>query len=390
MRNTHTRHRNAGWWQRRALFCAVAVAFLSACQPDAPHGEALVAQRVMGESGDEPGQFGYPRCLASDAAAGQLWVIDKLARVQRIDAATGKSLEDWQTPKFDKGKPTGATVWRPAHAQAPNATPAMLIIADTHEHRVLCYALRDPPQSNSTVVRTPPTLVTTFGSFGEGDGQFIYTTDVAVLPTADGDRIEKLYVGEYGGNDRVHIWRAETAPDGSIGFIFERTFGHMGPSASADNIQFNRPHSLVIDAAQRQLILSDACNHRVGVFTLDGNLVRWFGKPASEGHVAGTGPGEFTYPYGIELLGDGTLMVCEFGNNRLQRLDLTTGACLGLFGQPGRARGQLSTPWACVSVGPNVYILDSGNSRLQMIEKPTGHPRALTDAQARTSGGGGG
>jgi DNA-binding beta-propeller fold protein YncE len=84
----------------------------------------------------------------------------------------------------------------------------------------------------------------------------------------------------------------------------------------------------------------------------------------------GEGPGSFKYPYGVEVMEDGTAMVAEFGNNRLQRIDLETGESRGVFGVPGRAKGQLSTPWAVTWIGGEAYVLDSGNNRIQVFEKP--------------------
>jgi hypothetical protein len=130
-----------------------------------------------------------------------------------------------------------------------------------------------------------------------------------------------------------------------------------------------------------QLIISDACNHRIGVFTLEGELVRWI---ATRG--PGKEPGQVSYPYAIVPLGDGTIMVAEFGNNRLQRLDLATGDSLGIFGQAGRAKGQLSTPWSMTRVGDLLYVLDSGNSRVVALDVPRGRPEVLTGSLASTQG----
>jgi nitrate/nitrite transporter NarK len=82
-------------------------------------------------------------------------------------------------------------------------------------------------------------------------------------------------------------------------------------------------------------------------------------------------------------------MISEFGNNRLQRVDLTTGASLGIFGNAGRGIGQLVTPWAVAAVGEELFVLDSGNSRVQVMRKPTGRPRELAAVgDARAIGGG--
>ena len=124
---------------RVRLISAAALAALSgalfSCDERGDAGEAgrLVVRRVLGEPGREPGQYMYPRGIAS--AEGQLWIVDKGARVQRIDPETGRSERIFQTPKFDNGKPTGLTI-----ATMPGGGGGLgVYVADTHEHRILVY-----------------------------------------------------------------------------------------------------------------------------------------------------------------------------------------------------------------------------------------------------------
>jgi DNA-binding beta-propeller fold protein YncE len=200
-----------------------------------------------------------------------------------------------------------------------------------------------------------PTLIASFGEYGQGPGQFIYPTDVAVLTGPDGRAVERIYISEYGGHDRISVF------DADLKFLFE--FGSMG---DGEGVEFNRPQSMQIDAQRRQLIVTDACNHRVGVFTLDGQLVRWIGSPATSGEA----PDAFSYPYGLALLGDGTALVSEFGNHRVHRIDYQSGATLSTFGGPGRAKGQFTNPWGLAILGDTLYTLDSGNERIQAFPKP--------------------
>lgn len=354
-----------------------------------PAGEPLDVVMTVGEPGDQPGQFGYPRATCTDGKT--VWVIDKLARVQRFDAR-GNVLGVWRMPKYDKGKPCGISAWVPSGTD--DAGP-ILFIADTHEQRVRIYqtnwtsAGANGGDPKLPVEQAEPELLASFGSYGEGPGEFIYVTDIAALPSADGQAIERLYVSEYGGNDRVNIF--ELSPPLRVGMkAGEFAIKHVGAFGKfgegfGEPVEFQRPQAVMIDLERRMLVISDACNHRVGTFTLDGKLLNWFGS--REG--VGKEPGEFSYPYGIALLGDGTAMVSEFGNNRVQRIDLSTGACLGIFGQAGRSKGQLATPWAVTALADKVYVVDSGNSRLQVIEKPTGSRvlRDLATNAGATNGG---
>jgi hypothetical protein len=299
---------------------------------------------TIGEVGPNPGQFIYPRCLDHDATA--LWVIDKSARVQRLDPASGKCLAGWMMPVWKNGKPTGLTL-------APNPSlpgvEQLIYIPDTHNNRVMIY--RAPKDE-----RSEPELVAQFGSYGRGPGEFIYLTDVAVLfdETASPPRVDRIYVSEYGGNDRVSVF------DSSYKFLF--SFGQCGSSADPGQVEFSRPQSLALDTVKHELIVTDANNHRLGCFTLDGKLVRWIGSPDTPSEA----PGLFRYPYGLCLLADGTAMVAEYGNNRVQRIDLDTGECLGIFG----AAGELLAPWGVTVLGDRVYALDSANNRVVAFPAP--------------------
>jgi hypothetical protein len=244
----------------------------------------------------------------------------------------------------------------------------------------------------------PPQIVAQFGSYGKGPGEFIYVTDVAILTDSAGYAV-RFYVGEYGGNDRISIW--EPRPDGSI--VFVGAFGAPGDGRDAKpgEIQFDRPQSIALDQARGRLIATDSCNHRIGVFTLAGDLVRWIdareGTPAAppttsatteaaargmdaaealtdsdEAAMQDVGPVSegMAYPFGLHLLDDGSVLVTEFGYHRVRHLDVETGRTLGLYGRGGRGPGELLNPWAVTMIGRTVYVLDSGNERIQAFNLP--------------------
>jgi DNA-binding beta-propeller fold protein YncE len=109
------------------------------------------------------------------------------------------------------------------------------------------------------------------------------------------------------------------------------------------------------------LYVTDACNHRIDVFTTDGRFLRTMGK-------IGSGPGEFRFPYGLDMDSKGRLVVCEFGNNRVQLIDKQTGRSLGIWGTGGRELGQLAYPWGvAVDKEDRVVAVDAGNNRLQVF-----------------------
>ena len=273
-------------------------------------------EKTIGEHGLGPGQFVRPRaiCCAPD---GCIFVVDMSARIQRF-SPDGEFETSWRMPEWDAGKPTGVSV----------DARGRVLVADTHYHRVIIYD-RDGKELGR------------FGSQGEGDGQFIYPTDVAVTP--DGD----LYVSEYGGNDRISRFSSE--------FDYRDSFGEP----EAGDASLLRPQSIALDP-DGTLWVTDAVHHRICRFSPEGELLSTFGAPGRE-------PGRLQYPYAITLCPDGTLLVCEFGNNRLQRFD-RDGNSLETWGGPGREPGKLLDAWG-VAVGKEgrVYVVDSRNHRVQMF-----------------------
>lgn len=342
-------------------------------------GAPIEVRATLGEVGSSPGQFSYPRAMDAqvDDDGEWLWVIDKLGRVQKIDAQTGACAAWWRMPEIVLGKPTGVTV---GPAAGPGVSDAdrgrdVLWTVDTHYHQVLLY---DPLDIGpSTREAHEPRVLARFGSFGEEPGQFVYPTDVALLRDARG-RVERIYVTEYGGNDRI------TCLDAEFNVLF--TFGEFGSSASPDQIEFNRPQSIGIEAGRGELVIADACNHRIGRFTLDGALIAWIGSP----ETAGSGAGQFRYPWGLYLPGDGTALVVEQQGARVQHIDLGTGESLGLYGRAGFGPGELVTPWAITMIGTRAYVLDSGNNRIFGFDGPRRRavPRVAVGSGGHGAGGG--
>lgn len=273
-------------------------------------------ERVIGNHGVGPGEFVFPRAVAT-GPDGCVYVVDKTARIQRF-SPDGEYEFGWRMPEWDKGKPTGLMVDAQNHVW----------VADTHYARVVIYD-RDGKELEH------------FGAEGEGPGQFIFPTHTAIGP--DGTR----YVSEYGGNDRISRFTPAWEYLGSFG---DR---NAGPAALV------RPQAMAMDA-DGTLWVADACSHRICHYDGGGALLGAFGTMGSE-------PGQLKYPYGLALCPDGTLLVCEFGNNRIQRFD-RSGKSLEAWGSAGAGPGQLAEPWG-VAVGRDgrVYVVDYRNHRVQMF-----------------------
>jgi sugar lactone lactonase YvrE len=330
----------------------VAATFLFGCERDravegAGVGPAIVHDLPpipvlvsIGKAGFGPGQFRVPRAVAYDATTKRFFVVDKHGRIQRFDEH-GRFETEWPMPESKVGKPVGLTV----HPDG------RIFVADTHYHRVLVF-----DQDGRELAR--------FGSYGREPGQFIYVTDIAV--GNDG----RIYIGEYGGNDRIQIFRPDLSYAGSFG------------TAGYGDGELSRPQCLAFDLARNELYVADSNNHRIVVYDPDGRRLRQFGEVGIE-------RGKLSYPRGIVLLGDGTILVVEFGAHRIQRWDATTGAALdawgGMSGDRGTLRdsegfvigsvsdadaGRLKYPWDIAGVAGRIAVLDSGNDRMMIADLP--------------------
>lgn len=291
---------------------SIVVLFTAGC------GDGSQPEAMWLETGTAPGQVVYPRGISYSPKDDTFYVVDRLARVQHLDRE-GKYLGGWQMPEYQTGKPVGMTVGPDGNVYIP----------DTHYHRVMVYT----PQGQ---------LVRKWGKFGKAPGEFIFPTDVAF------DDKGHIFVSEFGDNDRIQVF------DAVGNYLY-----HFGRFGNGDG-EFSRPQSMVIDKGL--LYVTDACNHRLCVFKTDGTFVRSMGGVGSD-------PGQFRFPYGLDLDEDGRLVVCEFGNNRVQLVDKETGKGLKTWGHAGRDPGQLAYPWGvAVDKKNRVIAVDAGNNRLQVFE----------------------
>jgi|CXWL01.1.fsa_nt_gi DNA-binding beta-propeller fold protein YncE len=78
----------------------------------------------------------------------------------------------------------------------------------------------------------------------------------------------------------------------------------------------------------------------------------------------GSQPGQFSSPRGIAVDADGTFLVADTMNARIQKF-APDGKFVGAIGQPGHGEGQLSEPNSvAIGVGGRIYVADSLNHRL--------------------------
>ncbi len=147
---------------------------------------------------------------------------------------------------------------------------------------------------------------------------------------------------------------------------FQFTWGARG--FGADNLGFNWPRDVTINAATNTVWVADTKNFRLTQFTRSGT-------PTGEtyGLTKGSGPGQLYWPYGIASY-QSDLIVADTFNNRVQRINPATGTVVWTVGGLGSPKG--------VAVAGNVvYVADTLNRQVVELNASNGN---LLNAFGRT------
>ena len=111
------------------------------------------------------------------------------------------------------------------------------------------------------------------------------------------------------------------------------------------------------------IVLTDNKGHCVYVFDKNGNCLR---KIKS----VGSNTGQFKYPDRISFLNDNEVLIADFGNCRIQRLNIQTGTIVKSFGKFGKGKGELSNPIdVTVNDEGSLVVTERDNNRIQVMSK---------------------
>ncbi len=204
-------------------------------------------------------------------------------------------------------------------------TNGNIYVADTYNYRIQKFD-------------SSGAFVTTWGSIGDGNGQFIAPDSLAV------DLAGNVYVSDT-FNNRIQKFTSSGA--------FVTAWGSYGNG----NGQFYYPRGITVDSAGNVYVV-DCYNNRIQKFTSSGQFVTAWGS-------YGSSNGQFGYPLGITLDSTGNIYVADFGNNRIQKFT-SSGQFVTAWGSLGSGDGQFSYPQGIsVDSAGNVYIADTSNNRIQ-------------------------
>jgi iron(III) transport system ATP-binding protein len=292
-------------------FVVLGLLMLSGCfGPTEGNVQLPVAKYDAWQIPNEAAKIPTPRGLFV-AENGDLYVLDDAGRFLIYDRDHKLTRKTW-LPEYSVGRAEG--LWQMLDGR--------VAVADTHYNRVV-------------LLNPDGTCERMFGTKGTGPGQFTFPETVVQDPEG------RLYVCEYGGNDRIQRF----SKDGE----FQIAFSSFG----TDPGQIQRPTGLVWH--DHKIYVCDAVNNRVQRFSEDGQ----FESVLADAQTAG-----LYYPYDMAISPSGELYVAEFGSGRVTKLSLE-GKLLGRYGTAGRDLGQFWTPWGvAVASDGRVFVADTGNRRL--------------------------
>jgi DNA-binding beta-propeller fold protein YncE len=159
-------------------------------------------------------------------------------------------------------------------------------------------------------------------------------------------------------NQRVQRWNS----DGTQPFAF----GFRGTTDEPGSINF--AWDVAVQPGTGRVFVANRESHEIEVFTESGVFVTRWG-------VRGTAPGELEFPQGVAFDPDGTLVVSDSGNGRIQRFTIGSsgkGTISQVLGAPGDGPGRFDTPTG-VTVAPDgtIWVADTANNLIQRLDDGT-------------------
>lgn len=292
-----------------------------------PDGTPL---RQWGTSGRENDQFVRPTGLGLDSA-GRVYVADSLnARIQ-IFSPSGTFKHAWPVPG-----PTDADRSHPSDV-AVDAAGYMYVVDYQYDR----------------IVKLSPAgaVVRRWGGPGAGPGQFRKPASIALDSRGD------MYVADQ-MNDRVQ----ELSPKGS----YITSWGEPGSGPG----QLEAPTGLALNRAG-DIYVTDSGNNRIQEIDPKRGVIRTWG-------TKGSGPGQLNNPQGLAVDRFGNVLVADAWNDVIREFT-PSGKQIGQVGVLDAMR--LSDPQGISFSRGVLYVVDSGNSRVDVIDSPGAVPSALTSAE---------
>ncbi|MHB1482815.1 MAG: NHL repeat-containing protein, partial [Bellilinea sp.] len=294
----------------------------------------LTSDRVVGQSGTQPGQFQAPRGIDFGADGSMVVADSRNNRIQQFDS-DGRLIRSWGSfADAAVGDAPGGTFYEPwGIAVGPDGS---VFVTDTWNHRIQKFSpegefismwgyfgqgetpdafwgprdiafdsqglmyISDTGNKRIVVFDEDGTFISQFGVPGFDPGQFDEQVGIAI------NSKDEIFITDT-WNQRVQVFTFDVT---TLQGVFVR---YWDVSAWYGSSLENKPY-IAIDR-QDHVFITDPEGFRVLEFTSDGEFVRGWGdySPSSDG---------FGLPSGIEVDAEGHVWVSDAGNNLVLRFTL--------------------------------------------------------------------
>ena len=266
-----------------------------------------------------------------------------------------------------------------------------------------------PPTDGSiyklTVTHTlpGPTGITTLAGNGtqgySGDGGLATSAKLSAPEGVAVDSSSNIYIADL-GNNRI---RKVTASTGIITTVAGNgAAGYSGDGGLATQAELNTPEGVWVDASGN-IYIADHTNCRIRKVTVSTGKIS---TVAGNGTCAYSGDGgqatsaEISYPEDVTVDASGNIYIADSGNSRIRKVTVSTGIITtvagdgtgGYAGDGGRATSaELNDPIGVgLDTAGNIYIGDFLNNRIRKVTVSTGVITTVAgDGTAGYSGDGG-
>ena len=202
-----------------------------------------------------------------------------------------------------------------------------------------------------------------------------------------------LYIADQGNN---RIRQLDTATNAIVTVAGTGTAGYTGDGVAATSARINNPYGVSVDAVGN-IYIADTGNNRIRKFTVGGNISTVAGNgltglPLGDGGAATSA--RINGPQGVSVDAAGNIYIADTNNNRIRKFtvggNISTAAGTGTAGYTGdrgaATSARINSPQGVsVDASGNIYIADTGNNVLRLVNIDTG----IISTMANIAGTGG-